>query len=105
MSLRNWSSFTAHCTTARNGLSSPISITKITAWRTALRSSKADSETGNAPCRDWFLMRVSHCFGRRAYDEEPAVRREHFRSDHLYVCRLTLVRNRVSCLLDAGAQS
>ena len=32
-------------------------------------------------------------------DEEPALRREHFRSDHLYVCRLTLDRQRVSRLL------
>ena len=39
------------------------------------------------------------------HDEEPALRREHFRSDHLYVCRFTVLRHRASRLLDPGAPS
>ena len=59
-------------------------------WATALRCPKADSETRDVSCRDRFGMRIGQCSGRSAHDEEPALRREHFRSDHLYVCRLTV---------------
>ena len=62
-------------------------------------------ETRNVARRDWFVMWITHCLRRRAHDEEPALRREHFRSDHLHLCRLTLVRHCASRLLGSGAQS
>ena len=61
------------------------------ARRAALRCAEAHLETRHVARRDWFVMWATHCLRRRAHDEEPALRREHFRSDHLHVCRLALV--------------
>ena len=63
------------------------------------------ARTRDHPRQVLAAMRATHRFRRRQHDEEPALWREHFRSDHLYVCHLTLARDRLSRLLDPRAQS
>ena len=69
------------------------------------RSSPLKQRRPPAARRDWFVMWTTRCLRWCAHDEEPALWRERFRSDHFHVCRLTLIRHCAARLLGSGAQS